>query len=85
MASSLVHLSGRSSSLGSMPGQDIVLYSWSRHLTLSASTLLQLYRLASHPGGSRSTPNRFMLKNQDKLRPDLGHLADMQSLPSPGQ
>ena len=134
MASSLVHLSGRSSSLGSMPGQDIacvasvsvqfgskelqgdewsgsflplpyphrsffgsrpifragkipktpflglsllpnptetlatqasqdiVLYSWTRHFTLSSSTLLQLYRLASHPGGSRSTPNRFILK-----------------------
>ena len=26
--------------------------------------------LASHPGGSRNTPSRFMLQKQDKLRPD---------------
>ena len=32
---SLVHLPGRSSSLGSMPGQEIVLCSWSRHFTLT--------------------------------------------------
>ena len=35
-------------------------------LSQCLSTLLQLYRLASHPGGSGSTPNRFMSKNQDK-------------------
>ena len=35
MATFLVHLSGRSSSLGSMPGQDIVLCSWSRHFSLT--------------------------------------------------
>ena len=30
--------------------------------------------LASHPGGSRNTPTRFML-----LKPGLGHLAHMET------
>ena len=52
---------------------DIVLCSWARHFTLTVPLSTQVYKwvpakcygepcngLASHPGGSRNTPSRFM-------------------------
>ena len=54
---------------------DIVLCSWARHFTLTVPLSTQVYKrvpakcwgkpcdgLASHPGGSRNTPSRFMLQ-----------------------
>ena len=53
---------------------DVVLCSWTRHFTLTVPLSTQVYKwvpakcwgqpcdgLASHPGGSRNTPCRFML------------------------
>ena len=83
MASCLVCLSpdqGPSSSLGMISGWDIMLCTWARHLTLTVPLNLATAVWTGIPSrGSRSTPSRFMLKE-----PDLGHLAHMQSLPSPG-
>ena len=61
---------------GSSPGQVTALCSWARHFTLIAPLSTQVYKwvpanllvgvtcdgLASHPGGSRDTPSRFMLR-----------------------
>ena len=53
---------------GSSPGRVIVLCSWARHFTLTVPLSTQVYKwvpgtgLASHPGGSRNTPSRFMLR-----------------------
>ena len=52
---------------------DIVLCSWARHFTLTVPLSTQVHKwvpanlmlgdgLASHPGGSRNTPSRFMLQ-----------------------
>ena len=56
---------------------DIVLCSWARHFTLTVPLSTQVYKwvpanlmlgvlpcdgLASHPGGSRNIPDRFMLQ-----------------------
>ena len=52
---------------GSSPGQGTALCSWARHFTLT-----QMYKwvpcdgLASHLGGSRNTPSRFMLRKPGK-------------------
>ena len=62
---------------------DIVLCSWARHFTPTVPLSTQVYKwvpanlmlgvtLASHPGGSRNTPSRFMLQKPDRRRPD-GH------------
>ena len=73
MVSALV--SGSSGPAGSSGlAGDIVLCSWARHLTLTVPLSTQVYKwvpanlmlgvtlgLASHPGGSRNTPSRFML------------------------
>ena len=73
-------LVSRSSSLGMISGWDIMLCSWARHLTLTVPLNLVTAVWTSTPSrGSRSTPSRFVLK-----KPDLSHLAHMQSLPSPG-
>ena len=48
---------------------DSVLCSWARHFTLEVPLSTQVYEwvpapcdgLASHPGGSRNIPSRFML------------------------
>ena len=56
--------------------RDIALCSWARHLTLTVPVSTQVYKwvpanlmlgvtqhgLASHPGGSRNIPSRFMLR-----------------------
>ena len=60
---------------GSSPGRGTALCSWTRHFTLIVPLSTQVYkwvpanlllgvtlRLASHPGGSRNTPSRFMLR-----------------------
>ena len=73
-------LVSRSSSPGMIPGWDIMLCTWVRHFTLTVPLNLATAVWTSIPSrGSRSTPSHFMLK-----KPDLGHLAHMQSLPSPG-
>ena len=63
---------------------DVVLCSWARHFTLTVPLSTQVYKwvaanlmlgvtdgLASHPGGSRNTPSRFMLQISSGL---VGHI-----------
>ena len=75
---------------------DIVLYSWARHLTLTVPLSTQVYKwvpvnlllrgklpcdgLASHPGGSRNTPSRFMLTETGISSGLMGQLARMHTL-----
>jgi len=73
---------------------DTALCSWARHFTLTVPLSTQVYkwepanltlwvlcdRQASHPGGSRDTPNRFMPLKQPSTGL-IGHLAPMQTLP----
>ena len=47
---------------GSSPGRGTALCSWARYFTLIVPLSTQVYGLASHPGGSRNTPSRFMLR-----------------------
>ena len=57
----------------SSPGRGSALCSWARHFTLIVLLSTQVYKwvpanllpcdeLASHPGGNRNTPSRFMLR-----------------------
>ena len=77
MASWLVRLTPeRAVQVRALAG-DIVLCSWARHFTLTLPLSTQVYKWvpanlmlggnpamdsASHPGGSRNTPSRFMLQ-----------------------
>ena len=57
-------LNSRASTQGSSPGQDIVLCSWARHLTLMAPLSTQVYNPAMDylpMQGSKNTPSHFML------------------------
>ena len=55
---------------GSSPGRGTVLCTWARHFTPIVPLSTQVYKwvpanlllLASHPGGSRNTLSRFMLR-----------------------
>ena len=53
---------------GSSPGRGTALCSWARHFTRIVPLSTLVYKwvpanlLASHPGGSRKTPSRFMLR-----------------------
>ena len=74
MASWLVHSYLDEMVQGQALARDIVLYSWNRHFTLSASLHPGVQMVtgklnASHPGGSRNTPSRFnsCFRNWDKL------------------
>ena len=67
-------LDSGSSGPGSSLGRGTALCSWARHLTTIVPLFTQVYKwvpvnsllpcdgLASHPGGSRNTPSRFMLQ-----------------------
>ena len=69
-------LDSGSNSPGLSPGRGTVLCSWARHFTPIVPLSTQVYKwvpaklllgvtcdgLASHPGGSRNTPSRFMLQ-----------------------
>ena len=68
--------------------RDIVLCSWARHFTLTVPLSNQVINgtgkfntggLASHPGGSKSTPSRFMLQKPEISVGLMGHLAHMQT------
>ena len=75
--------------------RNIVLCYWARHFTLTVPLSTQVYKwvlanlmlgetcdgLASHPGGSRNTPSRFMPTGISSGL--MGHLAHMQTLPVP--
>ena len=74
-------LDSGSGSPGSSPGRGTALCSWARHFTLIVPLSTQVYKwvptnlllgvtcdgLASHPGGSRNTPRRFMLRKPGYL------------------
>jgi len=78
---------------------DIVLCSLARHFTLTVPLSTQVYKWvpanlmlwvalrwtspASHPGGSRNTPSRFMLQKPEISAGLMSLLVRMQTLPLP--
>ena len=69
---------------------DIVLCSWARQFTLTVPLSTQVYKwlpgkcemlgVASHPGGSRNTPSRFMLRKSEISAGLMALLARKQRL-----
>ena len=71
-------LDSGSGGLGSSPGRGTALCSWARHFTLIVPLSTQVHKwvpanlllgvtlrwTSTHPGGSRNTPSRFMLRKQ---------------------
>ena len=91
VASYSVHLSPDQAVLVQALVGDIMLCSWSKHLTLTVPDTTHVYKwvranfiagVNPAPGVGRDTPSRFMALKQEIRSGLMGHVARLQTMPA---